>query len=131
MAECEKLKNIIAEIKFKRGLRQADIAGALGIKPTYLSDMINGRVPFSDAIKNKLSELFSDCSKANAQVACGDENILISGNDNQLIDDSGALSRAFDEIKSHRRLLERTITMLEKKDEQLDRMIGLLEHNNK
>lgn len=55
------LKNVIREIKFKRGLTQAQIASELGIKAPYLSDMVNGRVPYSDSLRRKIFELYSDC----------------------------------------------------------------------
>jgi transcriptional regulator with XRE-family HTH domain len=126
MAENETLRQIVAEIKFKKGLRQTDIASALGVKPTYLSDMINGRVPFSDTVQARLSELYTDCLSSSALVASGDSNTQISGNGNRL-GDSAALSRAFDEIVSQRLLLERTISIIEKKEGQIDRLISLLE----
>jgi transcriptional regulator with XRE-family HTH domain len=126
MADTEILRQIIAEIKFRRGLRQAEIAKALGVKATYLSDMINGRVPFSDAIHARLSELFTDCMSSSKLVASGDSNTQISGNGNRL-GDSVALSRAFDEIVSQRQILERTISIIEKKDDQIDRLISILE----
>lgn len=53
------LKDAIDSIKFTGKLKQSDIADKLGVKSTYLSDMINGRVPLSDNIKDKIYELFS------------------------------------------------------------------------
>lgn len=55
----QQLKTAIESIKFSSKLRQAEIAEQLGVKSTYLSDMINGRVPFSDNMKEKLYEVFS------------------------------------------------------------------------
>lgn len=52
-------KDIISEIKFKDKLTQVQIAESLDVKSTYLSDMINGRVPVSDSILNKIYELYS------------------------------------------------------------------------
>lgn len=59
----QELKKIILEIKFKYNKRQSDIADDLGIKKTYLSDMINGRVPLTDNIANRIYELYSDVSR--------------------------------------------------------------------
>ena len=59
MAVNEQFKNIIREIKFSSELKQTEIAEKLGVKSTYLSDMINGRVPFSDNMKEKIYEVFS------------------------------------------------------------------------
>jgi transcriptional regulator with XRE-family HTH domain len=53
------LKNAIGQVKLKFELTQADVAEKLGVKSTYLSDMINGRVPFTDNISDKLYELFN------------------------------------------------------------------------
>lgn len=55
----QEFKNVISEIKFKNKLTQAQIAESLEVKSTYLSDMINGRVPVSDSILNKIYELYS------------------------------------------------------------------------
>lgn len=52
------LKRSISEVKFKFNLTQSEIAEKLGVKSTYLSDMINGRVPFTENISYKISELF-------------------------------------------------------------------------
>ena len=60
MADKKTLKEIIREVKFKSGLNQKQIAGQIGVQPTYLSAAINGRVPFSDSLKDKIYELYSD-----------------------------------------------------------------------
>lgn len=59
MAINEQLKNAVESIKFSFKIKQSEIAERLGVKSTYLSDMINGRVPFSDSMKEKLYEVFS------------------------------------------------------------------------
>lgn len=58
MAINEALKKAIEEIKIRFKFKQAEIAEKLGVKSTYLSDMINGRVPLSENIINKVHELF-------------------------------------------------------------------------
>jgi len=55
----QELKSIISEIKFKNKLTQAQISDSIGVKSTYLSDVINGRVPVSDSILNKIYEVYS------------------------------------------------------------------------
>lgn len=52
-------KSVISEIKFKNKITQAQIADAIGVKSTYLSDAINGRVPVSDSLLNKIYEVYS------------------------------------------------------------------------
>lgn len=54
----KQLKTAIFNIKRDFGLKQSEIADQLGIKSTYLSDMINGGVPFSESISNKIYEIF-------------------------------------------------------------------------
>lgn len=54
------LRKIISDIKYRKGLNQAEIAKELGVKPTYLSDMINERVPFNETFRQKLYEVYSD-----------------------------------------------------------------------
>lgn len=64
-------KKAISSIKFNFELNQADIAERLGVKSTYLSDMINGRVPLSENISNKIYELF--------QIVIEEDKILKDG----------------------------------------------------
>lgn len=56
----EDFKKLISKIKFFYGIKQSDIAFGIGVKSTYLSDMINGRVPVTDSVTEKLYELYSD-----------------------------------------------------------------------
>lgn len=51
------VKKLISELKFKRETTQAKIATELGIQNTYLSDVINGRVPFSKQLEAKIRAL--------------------------------------------------------------------------
>jgi phage repressor protein C with HTH and peptisase S24 domain len=51
-------KEAIFKIKSKYNLNQKEISDKLGIKNTYLSDMINGRVPVTENITNRIYELF-------------------------------------------------------------------------
>lgn len=54
----QSLKKTIDRIKFEFSLNQAQIAERIGVKSTYLSDMINGRVAFNESFKNKIYEEF-------------------------------------------------------------------------
>lgn len=56
----QRFKLIIAEIKYLYDVTQADIAFNIGVKTTYLSDMINGRVPVTDSVVQKIYENYSD-----------------------------------------------------------------------
>lgn len=59
MAVNQELKSIIKTIKFREGVTQDIIAAKLGVQPTYLSDAINGRVVFSDALRERIYEQYS------------------------------------------------------------------------
>lgn len=59
MAVNQDFKKKVEEIKYKFGINQSQIAERLGIKPTYLSDMINGRVAYNENFDNKLKEVFN------------------------------------------------------------------------
>lgn len=63
MAVNESFKKLISSVKFFYSINQKDIALALGVANTYLSDMINGRVPVTESIKSKIYELYSDVNK--------------------------------------------------------------------
>lgn len=82
MAVNEELKNLIELIKFSNKINQSEIANKIGIKSTYLSDMINGRVPFSAKFKNSLYELYSDClapqrSVSNEEIPNNNSSMLV------------------------------------------------------
>lgn len=51
-------KSLIGDIKYKYDLTQAQIAEKLGITRTYISEIINGRAPFSDALRDRIEETF-------------------------------------------------------------------------
>lgn len=61
MADNQELKEIIRKIKFLKGLSQKEIAAELDSSATYLSDMIHGRVPFSDEFRSNINKVFPDC----------------------------------------------------------------------
>jgi phage repressor protein C with HTH and peptisase S24 domain len=54
----EPLKDLISQIKVTHKLKQSQVAERLEVHPSYLSDMINGRVPYTDAFKEKSQEVF-------------------------------------------------------------------------
>ena len=58
MAINQEFKNLISRIKYEYSLNQSQIADSLGVKKTYLSDMINGRVPYNETMSKKISEIF-------------------------------------------------------------------------
>ena len=56
----QEFKGIIADIKHRYSLTQAQIAERLGVSRPYISEVINGRAPFNDTLKAKIEEVFPD-----------------------------------------------------------------------
>lgn len=54
------LRERVRELKYKKRLTQHGIAQLLGVRNTYLSDMLNGRVPVTESVSKKIYELISD-----------------------------------------------------------------------
>lgn len=64
MNDYQRLKQVIAEIKYREGITQKAISEALGFKnQSYLSDIANGRFPVTEDISVRLSELYTYISK--------------------------------------------------------------------
>lgn len=58
MAINKNLKRCIGKIKLENSITQEEVAYKLDVHKSYLSDMINGRVPLTEQITNKIYELF-------------------------------------------------------------------------
>lgn len=64
MNDYQRLKQVIAEIKYREGITQKAISEALGFKnQSYLSDIANGRFPVTEDISVRISELYTYISK--------------------------------------------------------------------
>lgn len=78
MAINKELKDLIRLIKYRSGLNQSVIAENLGVTNSYLSDAINGRVPFSDSLRNKIYEKYSDYI-TNPHIVFGGQHVTGGG----------------------------------------------------
>lgn len=78
MAINKELKDLIRLIKYRSGLNQSVIAENLGVTNSYLSDAINGRVPFSDSLRNKIYENYSDYI-TNPHIVFGGQHVTGGG----------------------------------------------------
>lgn len=58
MAVNQEFKKLIDRIKYEYSINQSQIADRLGVKKTYVSDMINGRVPYNETMSKKISDVF-------------------------------------------------------------------------
>lgn len=70
----EGFKKIISEIKYKYSVNQSFIAKTLDVANTYLSDMINGRVPVTESILKKIYEEYSDLTNVTSEIQKLGEN---------------------------------------------------------
>ena len=59
MAKNKELNELIKRIKYQYDLNQYEIASKIGVKGTYLSDVLNGRADFNDTLRTKIYEVFS------------------------------------------------------------------------
>lgn len=109
MPKNQELKNLINKIKYERDLTQADISKIIGVGKTYISDMLNGRVPYTDSIKEKLEGLLEHNS-----TIIGNENIV--GNVSSHIDARKYYSDSPDILKAQICQME---TVISDKEEQV------------
>ena len=128
MAVNQELKSLIELIKYSKGLKQAEIANQIGVKPTYLSDMINGRVPFSSSIKEHIHEVYSDCLKSDPKTPTKNElqhSQQASGNGiTQTMSSVVESNKALDEISEMRKLIQEQIR---NNQEQFERFMSVIE----
>lgn len=131
------LKNAIGAIKLRYGIdTQKQICDRLDCNLSYLSDLINGKSPLSRQFITKFQREFNVnpayletgegeifLEKGSGMQIGGKNNTQIVGNDNQ-VDTSANLSKALDEIAEQRKLVS-------KAQEQIDRLLGILENQQK
>ena len=123
MAVNQELKSLIDLIKYSKGLKQAEVANQIGVKPTYLSDMINGRVPFSS-----IYEVYSDCLKSDPKSPTKNEqqhSQQASGNGiTQTMSSAVEFSKALEEISEMRKLIQEQVR---NNQEQFERFMSVIE----
>ena len=82
MAKNKELNELIKRIKYQYDLNQGEIASKIGVKDTYLSDVLNGRADFNDTLRIKIYEVFSDVKAelSSQRYAGGGEQKNVNGN---------------------------------------------------
>ena len=113
------------------GLKQKDVADYLGVTNQFISQVIQGKCNLPSS---KLKALLNNdkgwdvsmlTGPTTQQSLKGDNNLQIAGNNNQShVNSSEALLRAIDEIGEQRRLVA-------KSQEQIDRLLGIIERLDK
>ena len=74
----EEFKRLIDKIKYEFSINQAQISERLGLKSTYLSDMINGRVPYNESMQKKIHEVFHIGYEDSSSIQEGVNNMRIT-----------------------------------------------------
>lgn len=74
----EEFKRLIDKIKYEFSINQAQISERLGVKSTYLSDMINGRVPYNESMQKKIHEVFHIGYEDSSSIQEGVNNMRIT-----------------------------------------------------
>lgn len=128
MAVNQELKSLIELIKYSKGLKQSEVANQIGVKPTYLSDMINGRVPFSSSIKEQIYEVYSDCLRSEQKAQSANEqqhSQQASGNGiTQTMSSAVEFNKVLEEISEMRKLIQEQVR---NNQEQFDRFMSVIE----
>lgn len=82
MSVNQEFKKMIDKIKYEFSINQSQIADKLGVKKTYLSDMINGRVPFNETMDKKINDAFYNSTHEQNSYAIEQESVIeISNSD--------------------------------------------------
>lgn len=105
----------LKKLRIKEGLRQSDIALILEIKQSYVSDMEQGRKPISKDTIKKLNNYFG--------LTYSDTEQYESIASEPLSQIAGVTN-----IESAFEIMKKQADSLAKKDEQIDRLITLLEN---
>lgn len=114
MAKNEELTKLLRLIKCKSELNQTEIAAKIGVSKQYLSDVVSGRYDFTDELRRKLYEQFTYID--NEGNITGNGNVQVGGNAHNV--NAG-------------QTIDKLVALLEKKDEQIDRLLGIIENLNR
>ncbi|MCD7923680.1 MAG: LexA family transcriptional regulator [Bacteroides sp.] len=78
----QEFKRLIDKIKYEYSINQSQIADKLGVKKTYISDMINGRVPYNETMSKKISDVFQiQTNEQSSYINKQEKTIEISNSD--------------------------------------------------
>lgn len=129
------------------GLKQSELAERIGIKQAYLSELETGKKPLNPALYNTFIEVFGEdvCDKfaISQEDSDTEQNFFgdINGGDNKI---SGRdmtinppctlgfdIDRVFKEISAQRKLTEEAQAQTRKAQEQMDRLLTIIENLNK
>lgn len=131
MYDIQVIKKVVAAIKFKFDLKQAEMAKEMGVNKTYFSSVINGNEIISELFLDKLCTAFGVNKD---YIAKGEGEIFSSPSiiqKNEKGDNINGHSVKVEQQNNVEKLID-TIKecheLLRKKDEQIDRLLTLLEN---
>ena len=141
MTEIERLNDALKAAFIKIGIfKKADMANYLGYKSPYFSGIINGKEKLNDTFLQLISDKLNINSDwilrgegsmlredGVTQSASGDNNTQVAGNGNNVrsgADLKGIIDKCMDELAQQRRLTE-------KSQEQIDRLLSIIEKQSK
>ena len=134
------LKDRISAILEYADLSASAFAKKIGVKTSQaIYDLLSGKTrTLSSDILNKIVSCYPSFSvewlmtgegemikPSVQQTSYGDHSPNVNGDGNHY-----SLDRSFEELAAQRKLLERALDLLEKRDAQIDRLISLLELQN-
>ena len=138
------LKERISAVLKYADLSASAFAKKIGVKTTQaIYDLLSGKTKtLSTDILNKITACFSTLSvewlvtgegemfkPAVQQSSNGDFSPNIYGDKNQ-VNTPAEFSRFIDELAAQRRISERALDLLEKRDAQIDRLLSIIEKNS-
>ena len=124
MAINKELKELIRQIKFHYSIKQGEIAEQLGVTETYLSDAINGRAPFSDSLRSKIYEVFTDAKpKTNQHIVFGGQHVQNGDaiNGDKIIQEVADVKDSVEEVVKEDVNIKKVVAC------EADRLLSLLE----
>lgn len=120
MTDNQILKKVIAAIKFKFNLKQAEIASKMGVNNSYFSSVINGKEILSELFLDKLSSAFF---VSREYLGTGEGNIFLDESSENKGTDIVSMSReVFELLKRQSETIlsqQRTIEMMQEEHKKM------------
>lgn len=144
MTETERLKAVFDYLRENKIVHnQQNFVERIGSDKSTVSQILNGRIPIPNILFGKVVAAFpqfdegwlrsgegSMLKPSVQQTSYGDHSPNVNGDGNRIACNGVEAERFFDELIAQRGLTERALSLLEKRDSQIDRLISLLEKCN-
>lgn len=141
MVDTERLRAAFEYLRKNKVVRnQQDFVERIGSDKSTVSQIFNGHIQIPNILFGKVVEAFPQFSEewlrfgegemlkpGVQQISYGDMSPNLNGKGNSVNFVTEDLKIFVEELSAQRRISERTLTLLEKKDEQIDRLISIIE----